>query len=237
VCNCFEHEIGIAEYVLATMLEWSIGIRRLDDKFRQGSWAGSYLLGPRHGEVFGKAVGILGYGHIGREVARRARAFGMRVTCCTRTPRPDDLADEVLGRDRLPDVLASSDFVVVALPLTDDTRGLLNEAALASMRPSAVLINVARGAIVDEEALYTALKERRIAGAILDVWYRYPPRRRPEPTWPSAFPFHDLDNVLMTPHASGWTDGLLVRRNRAMATNLNRLARGEPLLNVVRAAT
>ena len=174
VCNCFEHEIGIAEYVLGTILEWSIGVRRLDDQFRRGSWAGSYLLGPRHGEVFGKTIGIVGYGHIGREVARRARPFGMRVTCCTRTPKPDDLADEVLGMDRLSDVLASSDFVVVALPLTDDTRGLLNRAALASMRPGAVLINVARGAIVDEESLYTALKERRIAGAILDVWYRYP---------------------------------------------------------------
>ena len=236
VCNCFEHEIGIAEYVIATMLEWSIGIRRLDEQFRRGVWTGSFLLGPRHGEVFGKAVGVLGYGHIGREVARRARAFGMRVVCCTRTPKPDDLADDVLGMDRLPDLLANSDFVVVALPLTDDTRRLLDRAALASMRPSAVLINVARAAIVDEEALYLALKEKRIRGAVLDVWYRYPQQRRPDVVWPSAFPFQDLDNVLMTPHASGWTDGLLARRNRAMATNLNRLARGEPLLNVVRAA-
>ena len=85
----------------------------------------------------------------------------------------------------------------VALPLTDDTRGLLDRAALSSMRSTAVLINVARGAIVDEEALYAALKDRRIGGAILDVWYRYPSRQRPDPTRPSAFPFHDLDNVLL----------------------------------------
>ena len=236
VCNCFEHEIGIAEYVLGAMLEWSIGIRRLDAQLRAGSWEGSYLLGPRHGELFGKTIGIIGYGHIGREVARRARAFGMRVVCCTRTPRPDDLVDDLLGMDRLHDLLRVSDFVLVAVPLTDTTRGLLDGAALTAMRKSAVLINVARGAIVDEQALFAALEERRIAGAILDVWYRYPPDRRPQATMPSAFPFHELDNVVMTPHASGWTDGLLARRNRAMATNLNRLARGEPLVNVVRAA-
>ena len=236
VCNCFEHEIGIAEYVLGTMLEWVIGIRGLDAQFRQGNWTGSYLRGPRHGELFGRVIGVLGYGHIGREVARRAKAFGMRVVSCTRSPQSDGLADEVFGMDRLRDLLAVSDFVVVALPLTDDTRGLLDRAALSSMRSTAVLINVARGAIVDEEALYAALKDRRIGGAILDVWYRYPSRQRPDSTRPSAFPFHDLDNVLMTPHASGWTDGLLARRNRAIATNLNRLARGEPLVHVVRAA-
>ena len=236
VCNCFEHEIGIAEYVMATMLEWSIGIRRLDERFRRGIWAGSYLFGPRHGELFGKTIGILGYGHIGREVALRARAFGMRVVCCTRRPTPDDVADEVLGMDRLPDLLGNSDFVIVALPLTDGTRGLVNRMALESMRPTAVLINVARAAIVDEAALFAALSEKRIGGAVLDVWYRYPQRQRPEPISPSALPFHDLDNVIMTPHASGWTDGLLARRNRAIATNLNRLALGQPLLNVVRAA-
>ena len=235
VCNCFEHEIGIAEYVLGAMLEWSIGLRRMDEQLRRGSWEGSFLLGPRHREVVGTTVGILGYGRIGREVARRSRAFGMHVIGCTRTPAADDLAHEVLGMDRLPSVLARADFVVVSLPLTDDTRGLLGRDAIASLQPHAVLVNVARAAIVDEEALFAALKERRIGGAILDVWYRYPRQRLADPTPPSAFPFETLDNVLMTPHASGWTDALLERRNRAMAANFNRLARGEPLLNVVRA--
>jgi phosphoglycerate dehydrogenase-like enzyme len=235
VCNCFEHEIGIAEYVLGAMLDWSIGFRRLDAQLRRGRWEGSYLLGPRHRELYGKTVGILGYGHIGREVARRARAFGMKIICCTRTPARDELAHEVLGMDQLRALLSRADFIVVSLPLTDDTRGILDRDAIARMQPQAVLINVARGAIVDEEALYTALKERRIGGAILDVWYRYP-RDRANPTRPSRFSFETLDNVLMTPHASGWTDALLERRNRAMAANLNRLARGEPLLNVVRGA-
>jgi phosphoglycerate dehydrogenase-like enzyme len=235
VCNCFEHEIAIAEYVLGAMLEWNIGIRRMDQQFRRASWAGSYLFGPRHGELHGKTLGIIGFGHIGREVARRAKAFGMRVICCTRSPKPDELADRMHGMDRLTELLTGSDFVLVTLPLTNQTLGTLDRAAFAAMRPTGVIINVARGAIIDEEALYAALKERRIGGAIIDVWYRYPAHGQPQGTWPSSFAFHELDNVIMTPHASGWTHELLPRRNRAVAMNLNRLARGEPLLNVVRA--
>jgi len=238
ICNCYEHEIGIAEYVLGAMLEWTVAARRLDAQFRQGSWAGSYLCGPRHGELFGKALGIIGYGRIGREIARRAKPFGMRVVACTRSPRPDPmLADRVDGMERFGELLGEADFIVVTAPLNDQTRGLFDERAFAVMRSSAVIINIARGAIIDEHALYQALAEHRIGGAIIDVWYQYPPQGEPRGPRPSLFPFHELDNVLMTPHASAWTDGLLPRRNRAVATNLNRLARGEALLNVVRAPT
>jgi phosphoglycerate dehydrogenase-like enzyme len=237
ICNCYGHEIGIAEYVLGAMLEWTIGIRRLDQQFRQGSWAGSYLCGPRHGELYGKTLGIVGYGRIGREVARRAKPFGMRVIACTRTPRPDSgFADRVEGMERFGELLAEADFIAVTPPLNEQTRGLFDRRAFAAMRRDAVIINVARGATIDEFALYDALVERRIGGAIIDVWYRYPPQGTPLGPRPSAHPFHELDNVLMTPHASAWTDGLLPRRNRAVATNLNRLARGEALVNVVRAA-
>jgi phosphoglycerate dehydrogenase-like enzyme len=237
ICNCFEHEIGIAEYVLGAMLEWTIGLRRMEHQFRQGNWTGSYLCGPRHGELYGKTLGIVGYGRIGREVARRARPFGMRVIVCTRTPQPDELADRVDGMQRFDELLAESDFIAVTPPLNEQTRGLFDERALAAMRPTAVIINVARGAIIDERALYHALEQRRIGGAILDVWYRYPSQGQPEGPRPSSYPFQELDNVLMTPHASAWTDGLLPRRNGAVAANLNRLARGEPLINVVRHPT
>ena len=236
ICNCYGHEIGIAEYVLGTMLEWTIGARHMDQEFRRGSWAGSYLSGPRHGELFGKTLGIVGYGRIGREVARRAKPFGMRVIACTRSPDRDAaLVDRVEGMDHFFDLLAEADFIAVTPPLNEHTRGLFDQRAFAAMRPSAVIINVARGTIIDEHALYRALVERRIGGAIIDVWYQYPPQGQEHGPRPSTLPFHELDNVLMTPHASAWTDGLLPRRNHAVATNLNRLGRGEPLLNVVRA--
>jgi phosphoglycerate dehydrogenase-like enzyme len=235
VCNCFEHEIGIAEFVLGAMLEWTIDIRGMDARLRRGDWRGSYLCGPRHGELHGRTLGILGYGRIGREVARRAQAFGMCLQVVSRTPRArDEVAGEIGGMDRLDSLLEQSDFVVVTLPLTESTAGLLNAAAFARMKRTAVLINVSRGAVVEEHALFDALSSGRIAGAVIDVWYRYPPQERPQ-GHPYSLPFHTLANVLMTPHASAWTDGLLPRRNRAIAENLNRLARGLPLLNVVRA--
>jgi phosphoglycerate dehydrogenase-like enzyme len=235
VCNCFEHEIGIAEYVLGAMLEWEVGLRRMDATLRAGDWSGSYLCGPRHGEVHGKTLGILGYGRIGRETARRALAFGMQVRACSRTARTSEpLIGRVDGMDALADLLRGSDFVLVTLPLDAGTRGLLDARAFAQMKDSAVVINVSRGAVIDEQALYDALAQRRIGGAVIDVWYGYPPRGERHAA-PSRLPFQALDNLIMTPHASAWTDGLLPRRNRAIAENLNRLARGEPLLNVVRA--
>jgi phosphoglycerate dehydrogenase-like enzyme len=235
VCNCFEHEIGIAEFVLGAMLEWMIDIRAMDRRLRQGNWTGSYLCGPVHGELFGKTIGIVGFGRIGREVARRAQAFGMRILACTRSPSSDALAERIEGMDRLHAMLKESDFVVITAPLNESTRGLFDAAALSAMRDSALLINVSRGPLIDEAALYAALREQRIGGAVIDVWYGYPEQGRMDGARPSTQPFENLNNIVMTPHASAWTDGLHPRRNRAIAANLNRLARAEPLLNVVRA--
>jgi phosphoglycerate dehydrogenase-like enzyme len=231
VCNVFEHEIGIAEYVLAAMLQRVIGIPRMDAALRQGEWYGSHLCGPRHGELFGQTLAIVGYGRIGREVAARARPFGLRLLACSRTPGPGDgLVEEVLPMGAL---LAQADFVLLALPLDGSTAGLIGDERIALMKPTAVIINVARGALIDERALYEACRDRRIGGAVIDTWYRYPAVGETQAA-PSGLPFHDLDNVIMTPHGSGWTEGLLPRRCRLIAQNLDRVARGEPLQNVVR---
>ena len=240
ICNAYEHEIGIAEFVLAVMLEWCIRIRRMDAELRAGRWWGSWLGGPTaaHGEVFGQTLGIVGYGRIGREVAKRAHAFGMRVIAVNRSPKPaDGWAERVAGMDAFHELLGESDFVLSALPLDDRSRGLFDARAFARMKPDAVLINVGRGRTVDEQALFEACRDRRIGGAVIDTWYDYPPQNSREvPTLrPSRFAFHELDNVIMTAHASAWTDALLERRCRIMAGNLDRLARGEPLINLVRA--
>lgn len=239
VCNAYEHEIGIAEYVLAAMLEWHIGLRRMDAEMRAGRWWGSYLCGPRHGDLFGRTLAIVGYGRIGREVAKRANAFGMRVLGVSRTPGPGDAwCEGVVGMDAMSRVLAQADFVLAALPLDDTSRGVIGAEAFAAMRSDGVLINVGRGPTVDEAALYAACLDRRIGGAVIDTWYSYPPQDGSNAVpvhRPSRFPFHELDNVMMTPHASAWTEALAERRCRVIATNLDRLARGEPLLNLVRA--
>ena len=233
VCNVHEHETGIAEYVLLGMLEWIIGMAAMDRRLRQRDWTGSAVKGDQfHGELSGKTLGIVGFGHIGREVARRARPFGMRIGAITRTPRPSDLVDWMAPMSDLDARLPDCDFLLVDCPLTAETRGLIDRKRLARMKRSAVLINVARGDIVDENALYEALRDRVIAGAVLDTWYVYPSSGEPDP-YPSRRPFHELPNVIMTPHASGWTDRLLDRRWRVMAENLERLADGRELRNVV----
>ena len=234
VCNVFEHEIGIAEYVLSAMLQSVIGIPRIDAALRRGEWYGSHLSGPRHGELFGQTLGIVGYGHIGREVAARARAFGMNILACSRTPRGGDgLVECVEPMEKLDELLAKSDFVLLAVPLDSSTAGLIGRERIARMKPGAFIINVARGALIDEIALYEALRDHRIGGAAIDTWFRYPAQGEARGD-PSNLPFRDLDNVIMTPHGSGWTKGLLPRRCRLIAQNLDHLARGEPLVNVVR---
>jgi phosphoglycerate dehydrogenase-like enzyme len=233
VCNVHEHETGIAEYVLLGMLEWVIGMAAMDRRLRQRDWTGSAVKGGNfHGELAGKTLGIVGFGHIGREVARRARAFGMAVGAITRTPRPSELADWVVPMTALEARLPDCDFLLIACPLNAETRGLIDRRQLGLMKRSAVLINVARGEVVAEDALYDALRERVIAGAVLDTWYVYPRAGEPDP-YPSHRPFHELENVIMTPHASGWTDKLLDRRWRVMADNLERLAAGQELRNIV----
>lgn len=236
VCNVYEHEIGMAEHCVLVILEWLIGLRGQDARLRRGDWSDSLHGGAgTHGELFGKTVGIVGYGRIGRETAKRLKPFGVRILACTRSPgKRDGQADEIAGMDRLDWLLGEADFVVIACPLDDGTRGLFDGRAFAAMKPGAVLINVARGPIVDEDALYAACKAGRIGGAAIDVWWRYP-KGAGETMFPSTHPLHELPNAILTPHTSGWSAGLHERRWRIIAQNLDRLHRGEPLLNPVRA--
>lgn len=234
LCNVFGHEIGIAEYVLLALLEGCVRLRDMDAAFRRHEWRdGPVGRGRTHDEIFGKALGLVGFGHIGAAIAARARAFGVEVRTVTRTPsRAAGQVDWAGGLDRLDELLAGADFVVVCCPLTPETRGLIGAAQLARMKPTAVLVNVARGEIVDEDALYHALAARRIGGAVIDVWYRYPATGA-NVAAPSRFPFAKLDNVIMTPHASCWTEPLFERRWTTIADNLDRLATGRELRNVV----
>jgi phosphoglycerate dehydrogenase-like enzyme len=236
VCNAYGHEVSIAEFVMATMLEMTLGVRRMDAALRRNNWSGWWRIGPLHDFVFGKTLGIVGYGRIGVEVARRARAFGMNVIACSRTAKgADEFVSRVEDMSGFDALMRVADFVVVGLPLDETSRGLFDARALALMKPTAVIINPSRGALIDEEALYVALREKRIGGAAIDVWHQYPAPGESEGA-PSRFAFHELDNIIMTPHASAWTMHQIQQRCAVITENLDRLTRGEPLLNVVRAA-
>lgn len=242
VANVFEHEIPIAEFVLARLLEWQIRATAMQEAFTPAAWPQLYRHRTPHGELHGRTLGIVGYGRIGQAVAGRAAAFGMRVRAVddrvTGTgPAPDGNA-ELAPSALLADVVAGCDAVVIACPLTPATTGLIDAALLRRMPAHAVLVNVSRAEIVEESALYTALRDGRIGGAILDVWYRYPTEDDPTPggAAPAAHPFWELPNAWCTPHSSAWTHHLPRRRYAVIAENVNRLVAGEPLRNVVRAA-
>ena len=234
VANTFEHESCIAEYVLLGMLEWSIGLRRMDADWRAGGWGGRGVgAGTPHGELLGKTVGVVGYGHIGHEVAVRARAFGMRAIGLRRSERPCPPELAWLGRTGdLHRLLSESDFVVVACDLNAETEGMIDAAAFAAMKSTGVVINVARGRVVDEDALFAALSKREIGGAVIDVWYNYNQPGAPE-VWPANHPFQGLDNVILSAHESAFTTAMHERRWRFVAENVRRVARGEPPHNVV----
>ncbi len=237
LANAYGHDVGIAEYVMGAMLAWTREFGRLDASLRRGVWESQWAIGAPPPapwpELAGKTLVILGYGRIGQALARRARAFDMAVWAIRRDVARSNAEGLAFlgGPEALDEVLRRADYLAITLSLTDATRGLLGERELGLMKPTAVLINVARAEIVDEAALYRALAQRRIAGAVLDVWYRYP--TGPEPTFPARRPFHELPNVLMTPHLSGWTEGMLEARATLIAENIHRAARGEPPLNLI----
>jgi phosphoglycerate dehydrogenase-like enzyme len=240
LANAYGHEIGIAEYVIGAMLALTRGFARLDASLRQGHWESQWAVStpppPPWPELSGKTLGILGYGRIGQCVARRAQAFDMAVWAIRRDIERSDTHGLAFlgGPDALDKVLSGADYLAITLSLTEATRGLLGERELRLMKPTAVLVNVARAEIVDEAALYRALARRTIAAAALDVWYQYP--KRAGPTVPARHAFQELPNVLMTPHVSGWTEGTLGARARLIAENIHRVARGEPPVNLIPAS-
>jgi phosphoglycerate dehydrogenase-like enzyme len=238
ICNAYGHQIAIAEYCMCAMLACAHDVMSLHREFAAGHWRWSGVAShPQHEEIYDAKVCLVGFGRIGREVARRAKAMGMRVIVCNRTvpaTLPPDV-DEFSTLAALGHSVGQADFVIVSCALTPETIGLVSAQILNAMKRSAFIINVSRGPIVEEAPLYHALASRRIAGAVLDVWYRYPDAEQAHPR-PSAFPFDALENVIMTPHMAGWTRGMVQRRWAEVAANLDRLARGEPLINVVRPA-
>ena len=234
------HATPIAEYVFASILAFNRRVPRMlyyqsRREWPQGRW--NLFASP---ELRGSTLGIVGYGSIGREVGRIARCFGMRVVATKRSmsqmrdvgyavqglgDREGVLLDEAFPPDRLSEMLGLCDYVVVAVPLTPETRKLIGEAQLRAMKPSAYLVNISRGGTVDEGILLRALQEGWIAGAGLDVFEEEP--------LSSDSPLYDLENVILSPHVAGFTLCYDERASDLFAENLRRYLAGEPLLNLV----
>lgn len=214
---------SLGEFVAAAVLFFAKDFHRMKRNQAAGRWEQFDVE-----EAHGRTMGIVGYGDIGRAAARLAKALGMQVIALRRRPEKsdrDDLVDEALGAERLLELMARSDYVVVAAPLTPDTRGLVGATAIAAMKSTGVLVNVGRGAVIDEAALIEALRNRSIRGAALDVFEQEP--------LPAGHPFYGMDNLLLSPHCADHTETWIDDAMQFFTENLGRFERGEPLKNVV----
>ncbi len=222
------HAPPIAETVLAMALYFARGLDHAVRAQRERRWSKDFFEAADTpvGEISAMTLGIIGLGGIGREVARLASALGMRVLATRRTPTDSARGVELLhGNDALGTLLDRSDLAVVAVPETAATRGLIGRAELDRLGPRGVLINIARGRVVDEAALIDALRTGRLRGAALDVFATEP--------LPPESPLWELPNVLITPHVSGTTRGFWRRETDLIVENLGHYLRGEPLVNTV----
>lgn len=225
--NCSDnHRMVIADHVFALMLSYARSLPACWEAQKSKKWIQSPPYAPGRFELRGKTVLILGFGSIGREVARRASCFGMRVIGVRRDSRlTDPLCEEMYGLDQIARATAKADFVVNALPMTEITRGSVDAGVFAAMKTGSYFINVGRGATVDEDAMVQALASGTLAGAGLDVFCDEPLR--------SDSPLWNLDNVILTPHIGGSHDQLYQTWLEVAIDNLSRYTRGEPLRNVV----
>ncbi len=217
------HATPIGEFVIGLMLMFAKNTPLSFKMMQTREWQ-RYMSGT----LRGKTVGIVGLGHIGEEVARLSKAFGMKVIATRRSAKAAGKAknvDLLLPTSRMKELLAQSDYVAITLPLTPETKHIIGEAELKAMKPTAYIMNIGRGSLIDQEALTKALEEKRIAGAGLDVTV-------PEPL-PKESKLWDFENVILSPHISGGMEDYMLQATDLFCENLKRYLGGKKLLNVV----
>jgi len=220
------HSDVMSEYVLAAILSCANRFDLAATSQAKKEWRQKEIVRHRY-SVAGKTVGIIGAGAIGAAAGKLCHACGMRVIGIRRSPEkgaPEEF-ERIYGIDDLPQLLAEFDYIVLAAPLTSETQHLLGAAQFAMMKSTAFFINIARGAMVEEAALIEALRGKKIAGAVLDVFAEEP--------LPAESPLWTLENVLITPHISGNFEQYVERVGEQFAENLARYLRGEALVNMV----
>lgn len=217
---------SVAEHTIGFMIALAKRIVQADKALRKPTWRGWQVRHEYIGDtLYGKTLGLIGLGRIGAIVAKLAKAFDMKILYHKR--RRDHTLERVLGVEytHLPELLRESDFVSIHIPLTEETRGMIGEKEISMMKDGAYLINTARGPIVDENALYKALKEVKLAGAALDTYCKEPP--------PDDFPLFQLENVIVSPHMSAHTHDFFIEAATTVAEDTLRVLKGQRPLHIV----
>jgi len=236
VCNVFEHEAPISEYCMLAMLESEINLSKMNHQLKKGNWTGYFSSSAFHGELLNKKLGIIGYGHIGKEIVKRAKAFEMEITAIVRNIKKyKNIKNniKIISIKNIKKYIKKFDYLIITCPLTDETKNLISLDLIKKMNKNSIIINIARGPIINEEALYIALSKKIIRGAIIDVWYQYPKGNNKNKLLPSKFPLHKLENIKMSAHLSAWTEELWKRRFNIMIQNLENLRNKKKLINII----
>ena len=217
------------------MLDSEIKLSKSNLKFKSGDWSDSFSSHIFRGELLGRHLGVIGFGRIGKEIIKRATAFKMKTTAIVRNPykyyKNNSLKAKFSSVYKLKKIIKNFDYLIIACPLTEETRELINLEKLENMKRSAALINISRGSVIKEEDLYIALKKNIIREAFIDVWYNYPISNNIKNLSPSKFPILKLDNITASPHTSAWTKQMLNRRFKIIGKNILNLSEGKKLIN------
>ena len=235
VCNNHINSAEVAEYAISLLFAVAKNLIPSDRELRAGNWIHRWGGPVANLEIRGKNVLIIGLGHIGADIAKRLRPFDVTLTAATRSGFSNevDLVDKVVSINAIKPHVEEADFVILSLPLTEESKNLVNREFLSWMKTTSILVNISRGEIVDEAALYEALKENRIHGAGVDVWWRYPKIWRETAISPADVPFHVLDNIVISPHRAAYSENTKRDLYQFAAENILRFIRGEPPLNKI----
>ena len=235
LCNSHINAEEVAEYAITLLFAVAKNIIPNDRELRKGDWVYAFGGPSPNIEIRQKTCLLIGLGNIGSEIARRLQAFDVNILAATRSGvlRQSGLVDTIVKIEDVQPLVEKADFIILSLPLTPESEGLVDENFISWMKPSSIIVNISRGPIINENALFHALRDKRIHGAGLDVWWRYPSKWRGKGVPPTDLPFQDLDNVVVSPHRAGYSENTEREYFQFAAENILRYIRGETPLNVV----
>ena len=235
VCNSHINAAEVAEYAITLLFAVAKNIIPNDRELRKGDWKYAFGGPSPNIEIRNKTCLILGLGSIGSEIAKRLKGFDVRITAATRSgnSKHADLVDRLVKIDEAQPLVEESDFIILSLPLSSESEELVNGEFISWMKSDSIIVNISRGRIVDEDALFDALRNNRIRGAGLDVWWRYPKKWRGKGSPPSDVPFQELDNLVASPHRAGYSENTEREYFQFAGENILRFINGETPFNIV----